>query len=259
MRRERGTRALSQILGPGIRPCFATHDSDTGCQVLHITQDHRANSEARILALLGSRGSYQEVGRNKIIFQEGDRASNFFRVASGTVQLSKRRTNGRRQIVRLLLPGDLFGFEIGERRRFTAESVDQAVVTKYPSDVIDEIADSSPDLYRALMKFLRRQLQSTHEHAVMLGRETALERVAAFILLLSKRKNIEDGQILTLPMRRRDFADYLGLSTETVSRMLTKLKDAGLILVSRDHGKFVICDVDSLIEVMLDARDYGIS
>ncbi len=221
--------------------------------------NQHAESEARILALLGSRGIDQGFDRHETIFQEGDRASHFFRVVKGTVQLSKRRTNGRRQIVRLLLPGDLFGLEIDERRRLTAESLDQVVVSRYPSDVVEEISNGSPDLHRALMKFLRRQLFSTHEHAVMLGRETALERVAAFLLLLSKRKNVEDGQMLTLPMRRRDFADYLGLSTETVSRMLTKLKDAGLIAVSRDHGKFVIRDVDSLSEVMLDAREYGIS
>ncbi len=93
----------------------------------------------------------------------------------------------------------------------------------------------------------------------MLGRQTALERVAAYLHLLCKRKNVRDGEILMLPMRRRDFADYLGLSVETVSRMLTKLKDAGLIAVSKDHGKFVIRDVGSLEDVMLDAKAYGFS
>ena len=236
-----------------------TPSSDTGRQLSRITPDQRMESDARILALLSSHGVDRHFGRHEMIFQDGDRAFHFFRVVKGTVQLSKRRTNGRRQIVRLLLPGDLFGFEIGERRRLAAESLDQVVASLYPFGIIEEISDSSPDLHRALMRFLRRQLFSMHEHAVMLGRETALERVAALLLLLSKRKNVEDGQTLTLPMRRRDFGDYLGLSTETVSRMLTKLKGAGLISVSRDHGKFVIYDVDSLIEVMLDAREYGIS
>ncbi len=222
-------------------------------------QNPNAAGEAIILARLDSRGIDLSFGRQNILFREGERVSHFYRLGKGTVQLSKLRMNGRRQIVRLLLPGDFFGFEVGERRHLTAESLDEAVVSRYPFEVLDEIGDDSPNLHRALMSFLRRQLLSTQEHAVMLGRQTALERVAAFLHLLAKRKNIKNGAILTLPMRRRDFADYLGLSVETVSRMLTKLKEAGLIAVLEDHGKFVIRDIKSLEDVMLDAKAYGFS
>ena len=219
----------------------------------------QVKGEATILALLDSHATNLAVGRHKFLFQEGDPALHFYRLVNGTVQLSKMRINGRRQIVRLLLPGDLFGFEGEQHRRLTAECLSDTVVSQYQSEMLDQIGDGVTDLHKALMRFLRRQLFLTHEHTVMLGRQTALERVAAFLHLLAKRKNIKNGEILTLPMRRRDFADYLGLSVETVSRMLTKLKDAGLIAVLKDHGKFIIRDVDSLEDVMLDAKAYGFS
>ncbi|MBU6444518.1 MAG: helix-turn-helix domain-containing protein [Alphaproteobacteria bacterium] len=222
-------------------------------------QDISAPNEATILALLDRLGIDLGFARHAVIFQEKDQAAHFYRLVKGTVQLSKLRINGRRQIVRLVLPGDLFGFEADELRRLTAESLDEAVVAQYPTEVLDQIGNGSPQLHRAVMRFLRLQLFSTQEHAVMLGRQTALERVAAFLHLLAKRKNIKNGGVLMLPMRRRDFADYLGLSVETVSRMLTKLKDAGLIAVSKNHGKFVIRDIDSLEDVMLDAKAYGLS
>lgn len=232
---------------------------DIADQLSHTAQKSHATGGTTILALLGGHATDLVFDRHKIIFREGDRASHFYRLVNGTVQLSKLRINGRRQIARLLLPGDLFGFEASEQRSLTAESLDNTAVAQYPYEVVDQIGDGSPALYRELMGFLRRQLSSTQEHAVMLGRQTALERVAAFLHWLAKRKNINNGEILTLPMRRRDFADYLGLSVETVSRMLTKLKDAGLIAVLKDHGKFIICDIVSLEDVMLDAKAYGFS
>ncbi len=232
---------------------------DIADQPSHNAQKTYADGEATILALLGSHATDLALGRHEILFREGDRVSCFYRLVKGTVLLSKLRINGRRQIVRLLLPGDLFGFEVGQQRRITAESLDEAVVLQYPSEILDQFGEGSPELHRALIRFLRRQLFTTHEHAVMLGRQTALERVAAFLHLLAKRKHINNGEILTLPMRRRDFADYLGLSVETVSRMLTKLKEAGLIAVLKDHGKFIIRDIDSLEDVMLDAKAYGFS
>ncbi len=131
---------------------------DSMCQLQPNARDAHANGEATILALLDNRRTDLNFGQREIIFQEGDRVSHFYRLARGKIQLSKRRLNDRRQIVRLLLPGDLFGFEVGDRRRLSAESLDRAVVSQYPSEVFEQIGDNWPDLHRALMELLRDQL-----------------------------------------------------------------------------------------------------
>lgn len=192
-------------------------------------------SQDDALFALQSVSTTSRFGRNQTIFNEGDDARYSYKILEGGVRLCKVRSDGRRQIAEFLLPGDMFGFEVGEEHSLTAEALCDVVVMRCPRNHVERLSDESPDVRRKLMTLLRRELSAAQEHLVMLGRQTAKERVASFLLLLSERSSAEDGDMLDLPMGRQDIADYLGLTIETVCRALTDLKREGLIAIPNRH------------------------
>ena len=187
-------------------------------------------------------------GRNQTIFNEGDDARYSYKVLQGGVRLCKVRPDGRRQIAEFLLAGDMFGFEVGEEHSLTAEALCDVVVMRCPRNHVERLSDESPALRHKLMALLRGELSAAQNHLVMLGRQTAKERVASFLILLAERNAAEDGGALELPMGRQDIADYLGLTIETVCRALTDLKREGVIAIPSRH-QVVIRDLMALEDV----------
>jgi CRP/FNR family nitrogen fixation transcriptional regulator len=120
--------------------------------------------------------------------------------------------------------------------RLTAEAVDDVVLIAYRRDRLNDLVKSDPAFAEQLMSSTLESLDRAHEHAVMLGRKTALERMASFLLDLLRRT--AGGDRVELPMQRSDIADHLGLTIETVSRTLTQMMRAGLIRVQA--GRTVI-------------------
>jgi CRP-like cAMP-binding protein len=211
---------------------------------------HVTNAIAREDALfpLQAVSTTSRFGRNQTIFNEGDDAHYSYKVLEGGVRLCKVRSDGRRQIAEFLLPGDMFGFEAGEEHSLTAEALCDVVVMRCARNHVERLSDESPDARRKLMTLLKRELSAAQEHLVMLGRQTAKERVASFLLLLADRRGAENGDALELPMGRQDIADYLGLTIETVCRALTDLKRESLIAIPNRH-QVVIRSIDSLEDV----------
>jgi CRP/FNR family transcriptional regulator len=188
-------------------------------------------SSADPLAPLGTTITY---GRNQTIYFEGDEAEHCFRVRSGTVRLCKVTEDGRRQIAAFLTAGDLFGWVEEGEYRFSAEAVTDAKVEKFSRRRIDQATTADPAMGRRIMAVLSAQLACAHQHVVLLGRLTAYERVATFLLDLARRRRQpgRDDRNVELAMNRRDLADYLGLTVETVSRVMNGLKRKGLIFFS---------------------------
>ena len=184
-------------------------------------------------------------GRNQTIFNEGDDARYSYKIVEGGVRLCKVRPDGRRQIAEFLLPGDMFGFEEGDEHSLTAEALCDVVVMRCPRNQVERLSEELPDVRRTLMSLLRRELSAAQEHLVMLGRQTAKERVASFLLLLADRNDADNGDALDLPMGRQDIADYLGLTIETVCRALTDLKRENVIAIPNRH-QVVIRNVATL-------------
>ena len=184
-------------------------------------------------------------GRNQTIFNEGDDARYSYKLVEGAVRLCKVRPDGRRQIAQFLLPGDMFGLDVGDEHTLTAEALCDVVVMRVARNQVERLTDESPDLRRTLMALLRRELSAAQEHLVMLGRQTAKERVASFLLLLAERHAVDDGDAIDLPMGRQDIADYLGLTIETVCRALTDLKRDGVIAIPNRH-QVVIHNLNTL-------------
>ena len=155
-----------------------------------------------------------------MIYAQGDAAGPLYLVEFGTVRICQLAPDGRRQITSFCYAGDVFGLEPGDEHQFYAESVDGAGIR-----VLRPSNDAS-FAFRLLRLALRR-FSRMQAHLVLLGRMTANEKMANFILDLLDRQDSDD--MVNLPMQRNDIADYLGLTFETVSRVLRVLKDKAII------------------------------
>ncbi len=160
--------------------------------------------------------------RNEEVFGEGEPADYVYRVISGAVRIIRFSADGRRQIISFHLPGDLFGFEPGQAHSFSAEALAPSDVLLVRRALLEKAASESAEAARALLQLSARLLLEAQEHALVLGRKGASERVAAFLLELADR--FSSRHELDLPMSRADIADYLALTIETVSRAFTQME-----------------------------------
>ena len=158
------------------------------------------------------------------LFQEGDRANAVFTVTSGTVRLQRDLEDGRRQVIGFAVPGDFVGLALEEHFSFSADALTKASVCSFDRQKFSDLVTEKPLLLRRLHDMASHELGIAQEHMVVLGRRRADERVAAFLLGWQTRVGRIQGTSVTipLPMGRQDIADYLGLTIETVSRILAR-------------------------------------
>ncbi|MFH6783281.1 MULTISPECIES: helix-turn-helix domain-containing protein [Methylobacterium] len=175
--------------------------------------------------LIGTPAAY---GREEEIFGEGEEAESVYRVLQGAVRTHKVLSDGRRQITGFHLPGDLFGFEPGETHRHTAEALTGTRALVFKRRQVERLATHRAEVACQLWSFATRSLRHAQDHMLLLGRRSALERVAAFMLDVDER--LGGTGLFDLPMTRRDIADYLGLTIETVSRTISQLEGEGALL-----------------------------
>jgi CRP/FNR family nitrogen fixation transcriptional regulator len=164
--------------------------------------------------------------RNREIFAEDETAGYVYKVLSGVVRVSKLLPDGRRQISAFHLPGDMFGFEVDDVHRASAEAVVPVKLIAFKWQALLS-AKASANLIGELLTRTVIGLRHTQDHLLLLGRKNALERLAAFLLEMAERSG--STEVLDLAMPRHDIADYLGLTIETVSRTFTELKQMGRI------------------------------
>jgi CRP-like cAMP-binding protein len=176
------------------------------------------------------------------ICRQGQAANTWYCVLSGVALRCVLKSDGRRQIVDLLLPGDFFGLASGNEYDYTVESAASGtVVAAYARKHVDSQADSNPQLARELRQITFDRLSRLQEQLMILGRITAQEKVGAFLLVMADRLSNGSSDHVTLPISRYDIADYLAISVETVSRALSELKQRRLI---RCTGTRVIQIID---------------
>ena len=153
-------------------------------------------------------------------------------IISGAVRTLELLPDGRRQIAAFYLPGDIFGIETGDAYRLTAEAIIHTTVwIAKRRSIFGEGAEG--DSSATALKLITRNLHHAENHLILLGRQTALERLAAFLTEMDER--LQSPNVMFLPMTRRDIADYLGLSIETVSRTFSVLQ--GMRLLSVQGGE----------------------
>lgn len=186
------------------------------------------------------------------IFGEKEPADYVYQVVSGAVRSYKLLSDGRRQIGAFHLANDIFGLEIGSDHRFTAEAIIDTTVRLIKRRSLELVAESDVTVARNLLSMTTSSLRHAEDHMLLLGRKTSLERVAAFLIEMDRRSTA--AGVLALPMCRRDIADYLGLTLETVSRALSRLHDLDILgfigntqrqIVLRDRKKLASFDLQN--------------
>jgi len=188
-----------------------------------------------------------EAPTGRMVFAEGEPADNLYNVVSGAVRLTKLLPDGRRQITGFMFPGDFLGIAFNESYAYSAEAIVATRLCRFPRRSLERLVDSSRSFERRLLGEAASELAAAQDQMLLLGRKTAQERVATFLLDLSARAR-RRGRIdnpVTVPMSRTDIADYLGLTTETVSRCFTKLRTARVIH-SAQPGFVAILDAPQL-------------
>jgi CRP/FNR family nitrogen fixation transcriptional regulator len=186
------------------------------------------------------------------IYGEKEPADYVYQVKNGAVRSYKLLSDGRRQIGAFHLVGDIFGLENGAEHRFTTEAIVNTTVRLVKRRSLEIAAESDAMVSRNLLSMTTNKLQHAENHMLLLGRKTSLERVAAFLIEMDQR--LTAAGIMPLPMSRRDIADYLGLTLETVSRALSRLHELAIIgFFGSNQRQIILLDRQQLAD--LDLRD----
>ena len=165
--------------------------------------------------------------KDEEIYGEDEPAEYVYQVISGAVRSYKLMSDGRRQIGTFHLPGDVFGLESGSTHRLATEAIIDTTVRLVKRRSLEKAADTDVKLAHKLWAITAGELRHAEDHMLLLGRKTAMERVATFLLEMDRRLAV--AGMMALPMCRRDIGDYLGLTLETVSRTLSQLHTQGIL------------------------------
>jgi CRP/FNR family transcriptional regulator len=206
-------------------------------------------AELREFEQLGRRVHF---GSGEAVFSEEDITTSFYNLLEGVMRLYKLLPDGRRQIVGFALPGDFLGMTQSGRHNFSADAIGAVTVCQFAKAPFGRFIEDRPHLLRRINELAIRELSQARDHMVLLGRRSADEKIATFLLGWRERLFSLKGSSNTvpLPMSRQDIADYLGLTIETVSRTLTKLERHGAIEIV--HGGISLRDA-SRVEALAAA------
>jgi CRP/FNR family transcriptional regulator len=166
------------------------------------------------------------------LFHEGDPATRVFTLTTGTLKLYKLLADGRRQVTGFMHPGDFLGVSVADEHAFTAEALEAAQLCWFPRNRFDDFVDDHPEMEREMYRLAAHELAAAQQQMVLLGRKTAAERAASFLIMLAdkaRNRGSADPRFIDLPMSRSDIADYLGLTKETISRVFSQLRRDRLI------------------------------
>jgi CRP/FNR family transcriptional regulator len=218
---------VAQLLRVRPRASDCAHPHCMGCEARRI--GICAAVGPGFLPRLSALASEQQLATGATLFEEGDAAESVYVVTHGMLKLYKGMVDGRRQVIGFMVVGDFLGLAFGRLHLCTAEAVTPASVCRFRRQRFLELLDECPSLEREILHRTSTELAVAQEQMLLLGRKTASERLASFVLCLSRRLRLPDDQPFELPMSRGDIADYLGLTVETVSRTLSGFRRSALI------------------------------
>lgn len=196
---------------------------------------------ARGLSAFGKRLT---IKAGKTICADGEAAEYCYKIVSGFVRTVKFTQDGRRQVCDFLMPEDIIGLECRSDYTFSAEAVTTCTVLQFPRRAIDALMRENPTVALEIKEAMGKSLAAIQQRLVLLCKMPAKERVAWLLLHVADRTSPESASV-DLPMPRGDIADYLGLANETVSRVITDLKESGIIATDGPR-RIVFLDRDEL-------------
>lgn len=174
--------------------------------------------------------------RNQVLFQEGDPAKTTYILQTGAAAVRKSYPPARQQVTGFLFPGDLAGSNHARHYSYSVRLLSAAEVLCFERSVMDTLWETYPEFGAWLLRMACSEMAEAQEHMLLLGRKTARERIASFLLRIEARLRRKDSQSdVWLPMRRGEIAEHLGVSLETVSRVMSEFARQGLILPRGRH------------------------
>ena len=205
-----------------VSPCEA-------CSVRHLT--FCAPLDREELAEVSKIVSNLELNPGDPLFDEGEDADCVYSVTAGAMKVYKLLPDGRRQVTGFLFGGDFLGLAAGETYAYSAEAMSYCTLCRFPRKRLEQLLSQYPQMERRLLGMASNELVAAQEQMLLLGRKTAKEKIASFLLMLSERQKTrgQKADPVGIPMSRTDIGDYLGLTTETVSRTFTQFKTSHLI------------------------------
>lgn len=178
------------------------------------------------------------VARDSRLFDQGERLSAIYAIGSGAMKTVMTDADGLEQIMGFYYPGDLLGLDgvADQAHHCSAIALENSTVCRIPFDRLDQLVDSLPGLRRQLMRLMSQALSDDEQLLLTLGRKSSEGRIASLLLSLSRRREIRglSASPIRLSMKRADLANFLGMRVETISRVLGRLQDQGVIRVKRN-------------------------
>ncbi len=184
-----------------------------------------------------------------VLLREADPVDHHANIMKGVAKLSKVLADGRQQIVGLQFAPDFLGRPLTEENAMTVEAASDVEVCAFPKSTLDRLISENPNLEHRLLAQTLKELDEAREWMVTLGRKTAAEKVASFLLLIAAHidPEVDETASFLLPLSRADIADFLGLTPETVSRQMTRLSREGIIAID-NRRTITIPDRERLLE-----------
>ena len=191
------------------------------------------------ISRLNAIAHFKHFSAGSVILRDHDEPGYFANVVSGVVKLTKTLSDGRQQIVGLQFPSDFLGRPFRSRTPYFAEAASDVTLCTFERSQFERLVKETPGIERRLFEHTLDELDAAQEWMVLLGRKTAGEKVASFLLMVARRSSevgCAAGDTLgiakiELALSRSEIADYLGLTIETVSRQITSLKRRGVIVL----------------------------
>ncbi|MCK5275313.1 MAG: helix-turn-helix domain-containing protein [Alphaproteobacteria bacterium] len=192
---------------------------------------------------------FVEIPADGTIIFEGDSAADIFVISSGIARIFKLLPDGRRQITRFLYAGDFLGVNFNDHYGFGAEAATAISLLAFRRRGLEQLIEEVPEIRRMFLSNAFSELAAAQDHMLLLGQKSATERVASFLLMLARRQGaraVGSAKKLPIPVSGIDVADYLGLTLETVSRTLSKLRRKGIIRAYRSRREIKILSREKL-------------
>lgn len=202
------------------------------------------------LEAMSHMGRRHTVASGDTLMWQGDEEMVVGNVIDGVLKLTASTSDGREQTLGIVYPSDFIGQPFGRTSSHSVVALSDAKVCTFPRSAFDRFAEDHPDLEHKLLQRTLTELDRSRQWMVLLGRKSAAERLAAFLLDMADRLGAEDAQgniRFELPFGRQDIADLLGLTIETVSRQLTRLRE-DRVIATPDRRGIVVLDREWLID-----------
>ena len=214
----------------------------TLADTLHSPSDSYLGAQLspRELECLNQLGSNRTLDSGSFLFHQHSHADHVYHVSSGMLMAERLSSNGKRQVIAFLLPGDFMGFTHNDFFEFSTVAVTKLELIAYPRRAFITLTDEIPTLKRNVAKISNQVLTRFMDQVFALGQKKAHERLCFLLQQIHERAPADRPDIVELAMSRQDIADYLGLTIETVSRALARLKKDGIITDVSAHQVTVV-------------------